>query len=344
MDQPINMFHTIFSLVNDFGKYQIKWNYQLLSKQSFESLQVVHKVYDKQVFIWLNDTRKKLQPKNTRTCRFCGKSHPEVKFSQIAHAFPESIGNKHHLSDFECDICNYKFGVYENDFANFLSAYRTLAEFSGKKGIPKFKSRYKQVTIEQAYKNAIDITLSEQNIKNNITTSVNGEFLRITAEGIPYKPINVFKCLLRTALSMVDNEDLKYLSNTMKFLMDDCYITDQSNDFILSMHQYFVPGNFNAPPFLIHYKKATEYIGFPAPSLIYIFYIRNLILQIFVPFHDHDSFIYMPNVEKSMFIVPPLINRKWFDTYGGPFPQLVNLNDRNVRENKQVSDFKLFKK
>jgi len=337
-----NMTHTIFSLVNDNGKTSIKWNYNIMPKASLDSLRVVHELYGENYFIWLNDNRKKLKPKNERICRFCGKSYPEVKFSKIAHLFPESLGNKVHFSDFECDNCNYKFGLHENDFSNFLGPYRTISEIPKKGGYPKFKSRKEEMKIEQVEKNIIDVNISEQNNNNNISYSRDGEILRIQAEGNPYKPINIFKCLLKTAVSMVGQDDLVDLSETIKFLMDDSYVTNPSYDFILSMHQYFIPGNFNVPPFLIQYKKSAKYEKFPAPSQIFIFYIRNLIYQIFIPFHAKDDLLYNPGIERHMYIVPPLINVMWLDKFGGPFPRMYNLNDSNItKRNIQISDYKL---
>lgn len=337
-----DMSHTIFSLVNDNGKTNIKWNYNLLSKESLDSLRIIHKHYSENYFIWLNDNRKKLMPPNERTCRFCGKSYPEVKFSKDAHLFPASAGNKTHFSDFECDDCNYKFGLHESDFINFLGPFRTLSEIPKRKGFPKFKSRNKEMTIEQAYKNAVDLNLGKPDANNNLSYDQKRNILKIQTEGDPYKPINVFKCLLKTAISMVDTGDLENLSDTINFLMDDDYVANPSYDFILSTHQYFIPGNFNVPPFLIWYKKSVEFEQFPAPSQIFIFYLRNLIFQIFVPFHAKDEIIYKSPKERCMYIVPPLINAMWFEKYGGPFPRFTNLNDSKITEkNIQVIEYKL---
>ena len=229
-----DMSHTIFSLVKDNGKTSIKWNYNILPKASLDSLRVIHELYSENYFIWLNDNRKKLKPKNERTCRFCGKSYPEAKFSKKAHLFPESLGNKVHFSDFECEICNYKFGLYENDFSNFIGPYRTISEIPTKGGNPKFKSRKKEMKIELVQDNIIDINISAPNSNNNFSYSRDGEILKIQSEGNPYKPINVFKCLLKTAVSMANHDDLVDLSETIKFLMDDSYVTNPSYDFIIS--------------------------------------------------------------------------------------------------------------
>ena len=143
---------------------------------------------------------------------------------------------------------------------------------------------------------------------------------------------------------MLDPDDLQDLTETIKFLMDDNYVTNPSYDFILSMHQYFIPGNFDVPPFLIHYKKSPKYENFPAPSLIFIFYIRNLIYQIFIPFHAKDDLLYKKDAKRHMYIVPPLINVMWLDKFGGPFSQMRNLNDSNMTEkNIQIHEYKLSK-
>ncbi|MBA4026891.1 MAG: hypothetical protein C0473_01480 [Cyanobacteria bacterium DS3.002] len=71
-------------------------------------------------------------------CRFCKKSVPEVTFTSIAHAIPESIGNRHIVCHNECDSCNTFFGrTIENDFGNWSKPHRTIAQISGKNGIPQ---------------------------------------------------------------------------------------------------------------------------------------------------------------------------------------------------------------
>jgi len=336
------MTHTIFVLYNNNGKLGIKWNYQFLSEEFQEGIKAINLIYDKGYLLWLADNRKKVKPRQNRTCKFCGKSFPDVKFSHLTHKIPEFMGNKYHLSDFECDNCNSKFSLYENDLANYLGLYRTIAEIIGKKGVPKYKSRDKAMSIEQAFKNALDVRVNKLNNINNIFTYADGGGFRIKSQGDPYIPINAFKCLLKSAISFVFEDDLKFLSKSIKFLNEDEYVPDQANDFIFTIHQYFVPGNFtNTPPFIIHYKKGIKFINYPSPSLIFIFYIKNLILQMFIPFHDKDTFIYNSNLERKLFIVPPLINNDWFKKYGGPFSRLMNLNNSNViKENMQVIDWK----
>ncbi len=74
-------------------------------------------------------------------CRFCGKSEPEVKFTDDAHAISELIGNKSLFLKSECEACNKKYGrMYEDHFAKYLGPGRTVTQTKGKNGIPSYKT------------------------------------------------------------------------------------------------------------------------------------------------------------------------------------------------------------
>lgn len=49
------------------------------------------------------------------TCRFCGKSTPEVKFQNDAHAIPQLLGNRKLILVDECDACNSFFAAKLED-------------------------------------------------------------------------------------------------------------------------------------------------------------------------------------------------------------------------------------
>jgi hypothetical protein len=74
------------------------------------------------------------------TCRFCGKSAPEVKFSQETHALPEATGNKSVITYYECDTCNDKFGGgIDTEFGKWSKPLRTFYQVRGKDGVPTLK-------------------------------------------------------------------------------------------------------------------------------------------------------------------------------------------------------------
>ena len=45
----INMSHTIFSLVHEDGKTNIKWNYEIVPKASLEPLRIINEFYDERL-------------------------------------------------------------------------------------------------------------------------------------------------------------------------------------------------------------------------------------------------------------------------------------------------------
>ncbi|PWM79654.1 MAG: hypothetical protein DBY32_01970 [Phascolarctobacterium sp.] len=70
--------------------------------------------------------------KDKRKCIFC--FNEDAKFSKIAHAIPETLGNHSLISYFECDECNYKFGkMFEDDLAKFMMPYKYITNTFGKK-------------------------------------------------------------------------------------------------------------------------------------------------------------------------------------------------------------------
>ena len=326
------MNDSIFSFRNEKGKIKVDIATELLSKEFREQMKVIDLVYETKYFIGMHDNMKNLKPKRERTCRFCGKSYPEVTFKKDAHIVPELIGNKKLLSDFECDNCNWKFGQFENDLANFLGPFRTFANLAGKNGIPKYKSADKELTIELAPDSVFDVRMKDFSyIENNIKFERKDKILKIQSKSNPYTPLNVFKSLLKSAVSFVDKGDLKYLSDTFKFLMDDDFEIDSSANFIITIHQYFIPGEIKSSPFIIYYRKQENLKNYPAPSMAFVFYIKNTVIQLFVPFHSDDYFFYKPEQEKErkIFVIPPLIPEKWINQNGVPFSRIEHLNDKN---------------
>lgn len=70
-------------------------------------------------------------PKSERKCIFCGNEN--AKFTKVAHAVSETIGNKSLISHFECDECNQNFGkMFEDDLGKYMLPYKLLTKTFGK--------------------------------------------------------------------------------------------------------------------------------------------------------------------------------------------------------------------
>lgn len=155
-------------------------------------------------------------PSKNKKCRFCGKDERETKFTKIAHAFPECIGNSVLATNYECDECNQYFGnTIENQYAKFFSLYHSIMQIKGKGGTPKccYKVPCSKRT-ELCGKDCVEIGLKDNQlyIKNckNISedyVKVNNNSIRISKPIGKHCPIAVCKAIVKMAITVMPIEE-----------------------------------------------------------------------------------------------------------------------------------------
>jgi len=147
-------------------------------------------------------------------CRFCGRQKPEVTFRKRAHALPESIGNKSLFSHYECDDCNGRFGRdLETHLASFMHLNHTMFGVIGKNGYPKFKlTNGSEIVNDGSFIDWQDIP--QENL------SYDEALRKLTAtEKVPaFIPQNVYKALVKMALTIMPAEELKTFKDTISWL------------------------------------------------------------------------------------------------------------------------------
>jgi hypothetical protein len=282
------------------------------------------------VIIFVGKNQKTLKAKHKRICRFCGKSMPDVKFKSDAHFIPEFLGNKEFFSDFECDSCNHRFGIYENDFANFLGISRTLTMNKGKKGIPTFKSPDKNLIIREREDGAFDINEVESN-KNVVRDS---ESMTIKTGVHTYSSISVFKTLVKIGLSMISEEDIEDFNETIKYLFEDnSKVFDNS---LISILQHIIPGLFNNYPIAFSYKRKPNISDDLIPNRTFVLLFHNRMIQFFLPYNKFEKTLNQSNAKVKVAYLPPLIDQGWFNKYGKPKMNMINLNNcEKIRGNTE---------
>ena len=290
-------------------------------------------IYSKDAaFILTEDKKLNLKKRNERICRFCGKAYPDVKFKKKAHLVPELIGNKNLLSDFECDNCNYDFGLLENEFANFLGLSRTLSMQSGKKGIPTFKSPDKNLTIREEKEGGL--LFSEVINDKSIRTNKESEKVVINTTKHPHCRTMVYKCLVKIGLSLIKEEDISEYKESINFLRNKKLKKYENS--LFTIHHYFIPGPYVKFPILMSFKKKSKISNNLLPSRTFVIYFHNRMIQFFIPFDPNDKKINMPNSKIEVSIVPPLVNQEWINLFGKPKSEFINLDNpekiRNASE------------
>lgn len=156
--------------------------------------------------------------KEKRRCLFCGRAMPEVKFTKVAHAVSETMGNKSLFSHFECNQCNEAFGeLFEDSLGKYLLPFKIVSQIYGKKNrlITKDMPRDKQLSYDtyQIQLNKNVPVLAEIPVKGLIIEKSSSGILTMTDNGfklnIPrqhYTPELVYCAFLKMAYGLLPLE------------------------------------------------------------------------------------------------------------------------------------------
>lgn len=239
-----------------------------------------------------------LGPSPGSVCRFCGKKSPEARFENIAHAFPEAIGNKTLISNYECDVCNELFGrILDDQYSKFLGASRTTARVKGKRGVPSYKSPNLETRVDVR-----DGNLNIQTVVGNDDVILDEENRTLTITSIrqPYVPRAAYKCLVKMGISVMPVADLGDFIETLEWLRIDPPESDSKQLDSLMLLNSFVSGH-SAFPHITYLllKRKGDQLNVP----FYSFFIAwgNYTHQIFLPSLAKDVHLIGRSIEVPRF-------------------------------------------
>lgn len=234
-------------------------------------------------------------------CRYCG-TDDLTKFRNVAHTFPESLGNKWVHSLDECDTCNERFSVYDDALANSLSPFLTLGGVKGK------KSKIRQ-TGRSAGDSVINKTASTG--PSQISIRVRGAnpseyfdidpITKIVAIESPIAPVRfrpryAYKSLVKMAIAIMPPEELQNFQKLRAWLND---VDDQIDFPHLEVGMSFTSIG-NAPALavgvLLRRARAKDVL----PFMIFVFSAGSVCLQIYLMPDDLDDHLplFGPNIMK----------------------------------------------
>ncbi|WP_195909435.1 HNH endonuclease [Rhizobium tubonense] len=154
-----------------------------------------------------------------RLCRFCGKGEPAVSFRNLAHAIPESLGNKALSTTYECDTCNKEFGEgIETHLGHWSKPMRYIARIKGKKRFPQLEeSGGKGWKMEYDPKSGFQI----KSYEDDPVATVNGEArqLGLTIRRKPYIPLAVLKAFWKMAVTLMPEDELENFKDVRRWIM-----------------------------------------------------------------------------------------------------------------------------
>lgn len=178
-----------------------------------------------EVRIYKGDDRRRIgvDDKNLRVCRFCGKKMPEVSFKHKSHAISEALGNKGLVCLEECDDCNKRFNEsIEQDLVQMMAPHLLLHGIPGKNGIPVIKGDGFTMKLDTSTRATLGRDTIEYifrdmpNCKDpqKILAGINKDYDSF----LQYTPQNIYKCLSKYALSLMDSSELTYYQDTINWI------------------------------------------------------------------------------------------------------------------------------
>lgn len=243
-----------------------------------------------------------LKKKKERVCRFCGKNATETTFIKKSHFFPELLGNRYLMSDFECDACNFNLSKYENDLANYFGLTRTLHIVRGKEKVPKFKSSKNTLVLDaDASQNTVTISRENMSDQSILFDEESGQIL-VKHCCHPYTPLRVYKAILKMALSAINEKEVQDYPAAYKYIASDEMDNHLGGSKILSLCTLPLTWTFQYPIGMLFRKRFDE-----SPFFTHVFclYFQNNIFQTVIPLRNQD--IIYHNRRKMQMPVCPIL-------------------------------------
>ena len=191
--------------------------------------------------------------KEKRICRFCGGvkgDDRKTTYTQEAHAISESLGNKTIILNEECDACNAYFSkTIENDILTYLKLHTTFFGIKNKRNnISKIKGKNFEY-INTGDRNII-LKYFSDDIPNDNKEPNSNIILKFHDKIISQ---NIYKALVKFALSVIETKELEKFSSTINWIREDRFYDDLPKIAILSSYQFF-----DKQPNIIVYLKKTQ--------------------------------------------------------------------------------------
>ena len=253
--------------------------------------------------------------KSSRICRFCGKQIPIVSFKNTSHAISESLGNKSLICREECDICNERFSrTIEPDIANMLSFLLTIHSIHGKNGVRTTVGENFKISLDESTKGDSSVGTIKIQLNQDLPTDIEDFFkeqLQLNTSPLKYIPQNVYKCLCKYVVSVINKQYLPDFKGTIDWINS----ATKHNKL-----PFVAIGNaqikINAPYLIVSIRK-TNNINYP--YCFALFAIANIAFAFIVPYTSKDKFRF---ITSEKYIVFQEMIQSWYKGFDWSFNKL----------------------
>lgn len=217
--------------------------------------------------------------KAQRVCRFCGRTGKEY-FKEIAHAIPESLGNKLLFCNDECDCCNHDLGQIEDNFLRVMDFRRAIYSIHRKnsKDCPHIKGENYRFQSDENGNPLLYIFRGDIPPYDEDTDEILYCFRHLTK----VEDEKIYKALCKMVIDLLPSEELPHFKKTIDWIANR-YASDYMPDHKFAINPDSV---FYAQPCLdILLNKR----GMKGPYCTGILYIYDAIYAWTMPLVDADN-------------------------------------------------------
>ena len=288
-------------------------------------------LYALQTLVGPSETPYYLGSPEPRSCRFCGKTAPQVTFKKVAHAIPDFMGNRNVFAYFECDTCNALFAKYEDSFANFLGVSRTFHQIRGKGNkIPKFKDPKTGFEVERGA-NAIEMHVFEEH--DPFTIDYEAKTMTLVTERPGHVPLHIVKLQIKIGLTLLDPDEVADYIWACTFITSEAADARFKDDKLLYIYGYSLPGPaiFLAP--FAHLYTRKEDVTEDVVEKQLVLFFANYFFQIILPFGQSDRRLHGKTITVPRY--PLLVQPERLNKYGPA--HLITWNFTSAEKQKAAS-------
>lgn len=281
----------------------------------------------------------RLKLRSDRICRFCGRRSDPRMFKKEAHVIPNMLGNANWISDFECDSCNTRFSEYETAFSSYLGLIKPLSFIKARNGIKGFRSpdRFVEAKYVKDFFAGPAIKI-ERKPSDNFSFDVDLETgeTKIKYRKPGFRRLDIYKCLLKIALSMLTEGEIVAYKAALAFLQ-----TDFKDDYTTSnamVHVIRIAGFDRKVPFALLFRRT---LSMNVPEHFFMLYFQGFVFQFPLFFNDLDYKSGVITEEMSVPICPPLFPQPVMFEKGKTLSAaLENFGSNLVKVEEEVLYFK----
>jgi hypothetical protein len=251
-------------------------------------------------------------------CRYCGVAD-NLKFQEVAHTFPEALGNHWLISLDECDDCNRKFSVCDAALAEAVGSILTISG-TPRKHDPtrKFGRSNRAVSVmheRRDGKRHQSVRMKGVAEELGFRIGRSGEFwrIRIPMPDVAFVPARAYKALAKMGFALIPEEELRHFESERKWLLG---LSDDE-----SVRDHHVVGSFgsigNAPPLVTGCLLRRRDPTVPLPYMLFVGCMGSICMQTAIRADVLDDH------------VPPdaacQVNLQWVNVIGGPAPPVFRI-------------------